>query len=248
MAAVSANASAARRLSTPLAMFVRQYYRNVMNLVLLVVIPVLLILSYGDALSRLADDLPEVTLTRDMGQSLGALWSAAFLTGLTGFFMMVGARAADRRLVRAGYATSEVVLLRFVSVALLGAIATMISFAVLLTRLTPTDFLQTLLVMYLAALIYGAVGILIGSLISGELEGAFALLFFFVMDAFIGSPLFGTTSEAFAFLPTFYPAKVLLALTAGQPHDSIHWLYIALYLSAASILAGVAFYRAARVR
>ena len=70
---MSANARAARRLSIPLAMFVRQYYRNVMNLVLLVVIPVLLILSYGDALSRLADDLPEVTLTRDMGQSLGAL-------------------------------------------------------------------------------------------------------------------------------------------------------------------------------
>jgi hypothetical protein len=102
--------------------------------------------------------------------------------------------------------------------------------------------------MYLAALIYGAVGILIGSLISGELEGSFALLFFFVMDAFIGSPLFGSTSDAFAFLPTFFPTKVLLALTAEQPHDGIHWLYIALYLSAAGILAGVAFYRAARVR
>ena len=106
MAAVTVNAratvSTTRRLSTPLAMFVREYYRNVMNLVLLVVIPVLLVLSFGSALSRLADVLPDVTLTRDMGQSLGALWSAAFLTGLTGFFMMVGARAADRRLVRAG--------------------------------------------------------------------------------------------------------------------------------------------------
>ncbi len=248
MAAVSANASAARRLSTPLAMFAREYYRNAMNLVLLVLIPVVLILSYGSALSRLADVLPEVTLTRDMGQSLGALWSAAFLTGLTGFFMMAGARAADRRLVRAGYATYEVVLLRFVSVALLGVLATLVSYGVLLTRLTPTDFVQTLLVMYLAALIYGAVGILIGSLISGELEGSFALLFFFVMDSFIGSPLFGTTSEAFAFLPTFYPSKVLMALTAEQPHAAIHWLYIALYLAVASILAGVAFYRAARVR
>jgi hypothetical protein len=104
------------------------------------------------------------------------------------------------------------------------------------------------MVMYLAALTYGAVGILIGSLISGELEGSFALLFFFVMDAFVGSPLFGSTSEAFAFLPTFYPTKVLLALTAEQPHAAIHWLYIALYLAAASILAGVAFYRAARLR
>jgi len=244
MAAVSANASAARRLSTPLAMFVREYYRNTMNLVLLVIIPILLILSLGDALSRLASIFPDVTLTTAMGQSMGALWSAAFLTGLTGFFMMAGARAADRRLVRAGYAPNEVVLLRFASVALLGALVTVVSYGVLLTRLTPTDYVQTFLAMYLAALIYGAIGILIGSLISGELEGSFALLFFFVMDAFIGSPLFGTTSEVFAFLPTFY----LLALTAEQPHEAIHWLYISLYLSGASVLAGVAFYRTARVR
>jgi ABC-2 type transport system permease protein len=248
MAAVSANASAARRLSTPLAMFVREYYRNTMNLVLLVIIPVLLILSLGNALSQLASIFPDVTLTTAMGQSMGALWSAAFLTGLTGFFMMVGARAADRRLVRAGYAPNEVVFLRFASVGLLGALATVVSYGVLLTRLTPTDYVQTFLAIYLAALIYGAIGILIGSLISGELEGSFALLFFFVMDAFIGSPLFGTTSEVFAFLPTFYPTKVLLALTAEQPHAAIHWLYIALYLSGASFLAGVAFYRAARVR
>ncbi len=50
---------------------------------------------------------------------MGALWAASFLTGIMGFFMMVGARAADRRLVPAGYAPMEVVALRFATVALL---------------------------------------------------------------------------------------------------------------------------------
>lgn len=228
-------------------MFLREYARTTLNLVLLVMIPVLLILSFGNALSRLAG-IFDVLLTAEMGKSMGALWAAAFLAGIMGFFMMVGARAADRRLVLAGYAPGEVVALRFAAVALLGAVATVVAYGVLLTQLTPEDYTQTLLVMYLGALTYGALGILIGSLIPGELEGSFALLFFFMMDAFIGSPLFGTTTEAFAFLPTFYPTKVLLALTADQPHAAIHWLYIVLYLGGATGLAGLAFFRTARVR
>lgn len=248
MGGASVSGSAAKRWSTPLGMFLREYYRTPLNLVLLVAIPTLLILSFGESLSRLAG-IFDIALTAAMGQSMGAMWAAAFLTGIMGFFMMAGAREADRRLVRAGYSTVDVVLLRFGAVALLGALATLASYAVLLTQLTPEDYAQTLLVMYLGALLYGAVGILIGSLIAGELEGSFALLFFFVMDAFIGSPLFGDAPEfPFGLLPTFYPTSVLLALTAGQPHDSIHWLYIALYLAAAGGLASVAFYRAARVR
>ena len=150
--------------------------------------------------------------------------------------------------MRAGYSPAQVVLYRFAAVGLLGGLATLVSFAMLLTRLTPTSVLGTLAIMYLAALQYGALGILIGSLIGGELEGSFALLFFFVMDAFIGSPLFGGASEAFAFLPNYFPTKVLLALTAEQPHDPIHWLYVAVYLTVASALAGWAFFRVARIR
>lgn len=229
-------------------MFLREYYRTPLNLALLVVIPMLLILSFGESLGRLAG-IFDIALTAGMGQSMGAMWAAAFLTGIMGFFMMAGARDADRRLVRAGYSTVEVVLLRFGAVALLALLATLASYTVLLTQLTPTDSAQTVLVIYLGALIYGAVGILIGSLIAGELEGSFALLFFFVLDAFIGSPLFGSGSEIpFGLLPTFYPTKVLLSLTAAQPHDSVHWVYIALYLAAAGGFAGIAFYRTARVR
>lgn len=242
-----ASVSPLARYGTPLGMFLREYARTTLNLALLVIVPVLLILSFGDALSRLADVF-DVQLTAEMGKSMGALWAAAFLTGIMGFFMMVGARAADRRLVLVGYRPAEVVALRFAAVALLAALATVVSYGVLLTQLTPDDYAQTLLVMYLGAMTYGALGILIGSLISGELEGSFALLFFFMMDAFIGSPLFGTTTEAFAFLPTFYPTKVLLALTADQPHTAIHWLFIAMYLGGAAGLAGFAFHRTARVR
>jgi hypothetical protein len=163
--------------------------------------------------------------------------------------MITGARAADRRLLSAGYRPIQMVALRFVVIALFGGLATLASYLLLLTRLTPTDPLQTLTVMYLAALLYGALGVLIGSLIRGELEGSFALLFFFVMDAFIASPLFG---EAGGFplnlLPTFYPTKVLLSVSAAQPHDPAHWLYIGVYALGVGALAGAAFYRAARAR
>lgn len=244
---MSASVSPARRYATPLAMFLREYARTTLNLVLLVVIPTVLILAYGDRMSKLAD-IFEVQLTAAMGKSMAALWAAAFLTGIMGFFMMIGAREADRRLVRAGYGPHEVVAIRFAAVAILAALATLVSYTVLLTQLTPKDYPQTLLVMYLAALIYGEVGIIVGALIPADLEGSFALVFFFVLDAFIGSPLFGAASEAFAVLPTFYATKVLLSLTADEPHNAVHWLYIALYLLSAGALAGVAFYRAARVR
>jgi hypothetical protein len=128
-------------------------------------------------------------------------------------------------------------------------LATLVSYLVLLSQVTPANAAQTLLVLYLGAMVYGTVGILIGSLVPGELEGSFALLFFFVMDAFIASPLFGDAAEfPFGLLPTYYPTKVLLFLTADRPHDSIHWLYIAIYLVVAGALATRAFYRSARVR
>lgn len=244
----SAEAGAAQRWSVPLAMFLREYYRTPLNLVLLGAIPLLLIAAFGNSLSRLAGML-EVVLTPAMGQSIGALWAAAFLTGIIGFFMMVGAREADRRVVRAGYSPFHMVGLRFGAVAVLGGLATIASYLVLLTQVTPANAAQTLLVLYLGSMIYGAVGVLIGSLIPGQLEGSFALLFFFVMDAFIASPLFGDAAEIpFGLLPTFYPTKVLLFLTADRSHDSIHWLYIALYLVIAASMAARAFYRSARVR
>ncbi len=244
----SAEAGSLRRGLVPLGMFLREYYRTPLNLVLLVAIPALLIAAFGNSLSRLAGML-EVVLSPAMGQAMGAMWSAAFLTGIMGFFMMVGARAADRRMVRAGYSPLQVVALRFGAVALLGGLATLVSYLVLLSQVTPSNQAQTLLVLYLGAMIYGAVGILIGSLVAGELEGSFALLFFFVMDAFIASPLFGDAAEfPFGLLPTYYPTKVLLFLTADRPHDAIHWFYIAAYLAVAGALAAHAFYRSARVR
>lgn len=241
------NESARDRTLVPLTMFVREYYRSPLNLVLLIVIPILLILSFGGALSRLAD-LFDQTLTVEVGNSLGAVWAAAFLTGIMGFYTMSSAREADRRLVRSGYSTVSVVVLRLATVALLGLIAALTSFAFLITRVTPDNYAITFAAIYLAALIYGALGILIGSVITGELEGSFALLFFFIMDAFIGSPLFGTTSEAFAALPTHYPSLIMSAMTAGEVHSAIHWLWATLYLAGAGVLGAFAFYRTAKVR
>ena len=230
-----------------MTMFVREYYRTPLNLVLLVVIPVVMILSFGSAMSRFADVF-EVTLTTRMGQALGALWSASFLTGIMGFFMMVGAREADRRLVRAGYSASQVVVLRLTAVAVMGLFAAGVSYLVLITRFAPSNYGLAFASIYMAAVTYGAVGILIGSLIKGELEGSFALLFFFVMDAFIGSPLFGGASEAFAFLPTHYPSEILSAMVTGESHLAIHWLYAGAYLVIAAGLSALAFHRVARIR
>ena len=242
------SASGAARWTTPLAMFVREYYRTTLNVVMLVAIPALVIFAVGDAIGRISR-IFATGLTTAMAESMGALWAAAFLTGMMGFFMITGARAADRRLLGAGYRPVQLVALRFIVIALFGGLATLASYLLLLTRLSPTDPVQMLAVMYLAALLYGALGVLIGSLVPGELEGSFALLFFFVMDAFIASPLFG---EAGGFplnlLPTFYPTKVLLSVTAAQPHDPVHWWYIAAYALSVSALAGAAFYRAARAR
>ena len=241
------NASRSQRFFIPLGMYLREYYRNSINLVFLVLIPILLILSFGDALSQVAG-LLKVILSPNMGTALAALWATAFLSGIMGFYMIVGAREADRRLVRAGYSTFEIVSLRLTAVALLGIIATTTSYLVLLTQLTPKDYLLTFAVLYLASIIYGAIGILIGSLIPGELEGSFALLFFFTMDAFIGSPLFGTKLDILTLLPTHYPSQILSAMTAGQAHDPIHWVYALAYAVVVMILASFVFYRVARMR
>lgn len=242
------SAKSSARFFTPLSMFLREYYRNTLNLVLLVVIPIILIQSFGSSLSRLADLFSGVSLTLNMGKALGALWSAAFLSGLMGFFMMNGAREADRRLVRAGYHPVQIAGLRLLTVVLLGLIATLVSYGVLIAQFTPENLILTFIALYTGAIIYSAVGILIGALIPGELEGSFAMLFFFVMDAFIGSPLFGTTSDVFILLPTHYPMIILKAMTAQQTHDPIHWLYTAIYGIVVTLMASYTFYRIARLR
>ena len=138
------------------------------------------------------------------------------------------------------------VTIRLPTVAVLALLATSVSYLVLITQITPVSYGLTLAVLYLAAIIYGAVGILIGSLISGQLEGSFALLFFFVEEAFVSTPLFG--SQGFPFLPTYYPSQILSAMVAERSHDAVHWIYAALYGLATLILAFMAFYRAARLR
>jgi len=133
------------------------------------------------------------SLAGDAASSLAAGWAAAFIAGTLGFFQATSSRGADRRLALAGLGAARVAASRISASMLLAVIAAGAAFVALLARTGVADPGHAAVAVLAFAVIYLAVGVLIGSLISAPLEGSLAVAFVFLLDVFSGP---GMAAEA----------------------------------------------------
>jgi hypothetical protein len=145
--------------------------------------------------------------------------------------------------VLSGYPQPLLILARLTALVAVAAAVSLYASLVLLAYWRPHNWPLVWVGYGCATLIYGGIGVLLGVLVRGELEGFFLIIMLSLMDSFLQNPL-GNPAANKDFLhwfPSFGPTQVAVAggFTALTP-----WRYVALGLAwlAGTALLGLAIF------
>lgn len=205
------------RLVTGTRLRLAELVRQPLTLSLLLVLPPVVIEMYGIAV----ESFPQLpTLGADpatIGRMTGALFAVAFLAGLVGLFQVISARSGDERAAIAGFPRWVMLLTRLVTMLVVALVGASVAFAVFTYQVAVTAPGLALGVLVLAALVYGLLGVIVGTLLPRELEGSIVLVFLADMDNALSSGLFPI--EASASLPVVGEVGVTDFVPLFHPHE-----------------------------
>ncbi|MEO8092100.1 MAG: hypothetical protein ABI726_05270 [bacterium] len=228
------------------AAFIREHLRAPLTLALLVLIPALFVIASAAVLGEFASALGGAVAGAS-ATALGAGWAAAFLAGALGFFQVSSSREADRRLALAGLGPAAVAWARIGASVALALVVSAAAFVTLELREPPLHPAHAAAGVVAFAVIYVGIGTLIGSFVSGQLEGSLTVALIFLVDIFSGPGMTDSGGVA-AVLPTRQTAELLIAAGAGRGSPTEDWLVVVLTAAASLTAAFCAFWWSARPR
>jgi hypothetical protein len=204
-------------------------------LVLLVVLPLIEIQFAGSAMETLpAVAFPEMeTSLVTTGRLFGAIYATAVFAGIVGLFQRLSADETDRRLLIAGSSPGRLFLTRTLTV--LGITFLVVTVATVALAWT-TDVANIGLVFGVlgaSGVLYAFIGLLLGSVLSGELEGSLALVFIVDVDVVLATGLLPTDLIVGEIFPLYHPYQLLEravvhgGLTTGSVLPAFGYLLIA---------------------
>lgn len=194
--------------------FLRSFLRERLTVVLLLVLPPLVVVAYGEAMGSIPSVL--VPNAGDTGRIAGTLFSTAFLAGLVGLFQVLGARSADGRLSLAGYPRVSLFGARLATILVIAVVAAGVSFGVLWQSVSVEAPVVAFGSLVLGGLIYGLLGMLVGSLFGDDLQGSLVLVFVADLDAGLSTDLVDFDSVVVEALPLHHPHLMFTeAVNAG---------------------------------
>ncbi|MEU2031125.1 ABC transporter permease [Nocardia amamiensis] len=223
--------------------FVTDYARNPVNLVVLVLVPALFVFVAAGTISDAMELLGGIEMSVETA-TVG--WSAGFLAGLAMYFQIRAARAADRRLVIAGLAPGRLVAARAATGLVLAVLVSAVSLAALAARTGLDHPLRTIAGTLMFAVIYLAIGAVIGVLATNPVNGAVLVLFVWIIDVFFGPSRMGTDQTFIRWLPTHFVTLWMIDLPSGHGGRITDLGYALLWLIAAVAVGSVVLARAAR--
>jgi hypothetical protein len=250
-----------QRLLTAFSMTLREFLRRRGMILFMILIPVISFASVYVALPDTPVTLDavengvQVQVDSDQVALFGgvmALIYVAILAGITGFYVMTGAVANDRRLILAGCTPLELVAARCMVLLVLSVGITALQLAIMLFFFTPNQFFPYTLSLFWAAMVYGIYGGLFATLIRNELGGLLAVVFFANFDVgYFQLPGYSNFVGEWwlALLPGYFPVQ--LAIDAGFTSVADYLLPSFLTIPHAVIIAGLmlgSYSRATRVR
>lgn len=215
---------------------VLDHTRRPLNLVLLVAVPVVLVFVWGGTLADFSE-LIGGTASSVQVEAATAGWAAAALAGLGGFFQVSGSRAADRRLAAAAGRVGPVVAGRLGASIALAGLASAGGLLALAARTGINDPLRAIAGTLLIAVIYVALGALVGSVVRSDMNGALLVTLAWILDVFLGPALSGGSSALTRIFPLHFPTLVLTSQATGHagPLGDLGWALI--WAAALSLLA-----------
>ncbi|ADU49475.1 hypothetical protein [Intrasporangium calvum] len=194
--------------------FLADYARTGTNILLLVLIPVTFVIVAAPTLADAAKVLGGAHEGPGI-ETVTAGWAAAFLTGIAMYFQVASSRASDRRLILAGQSPGRLAVARLVTGAGLAAAATIAALSALAARQGWADPARLIAGTAMFAIVYLAIGAVIGAVVPTAVNGTVLLLFVWILDVFFGPTLSGSTSPLLRVLPTHF----ISLWTVNQPPE-----------------------------
>ena len=204
------------------------YARRPLNLVLLVAVPVVMVVALGGELASFSKLLSATAKPPHLDVATAG-WAAAAVAGLAGFFQAIASRATDRRLAAASArGATPVVAGRLTAAFALVLAAATAAIAALGTRAGVTDPARVASTIVLVAVIYLAIGVLVGTLVRSQMNGALVVSVIWMLDVFVGAGLGGSSSVITRFFPLHFPTMILTSQAAhhGGPLGDVGWSLI----------------------
>lgn len=235
-------------MSAVVGSFVREHLRARLTLVLLVAIPVFFVLIFASVLDQFATALGG-SLDGGQATAISAGWAAAFLSGALAFFELSSSRGADRRFALAGLGAGRVALARIGAALSLAIVVSAVAYLTLWLRSGIAHPFHAAVAILAFATIYIGIGALIGSLVSGVLEGSLLVVLVFSVDVFSGPAMTSGGGGLLSSLtPTRQAGDLLIAAGAGQGSPAGDWVAVGAVALAALAVALLAFGFSARSR
>lgn len=241
-----------RRSLTAFRFGLREYLRTPVLLALIVFLPAYAVGVFAylapdtPAIVRLSDGAPVQVSLADAFPALTTPMAAALLTGLAGLFLVYTAADADDRLAIAGYRPHEIVLARLGLLAVIAAASTTVAVGVMLATFVPESPGWFVAATFLAAVSYGLVGVLAGTLLD-RIVGVYLILFGSLVDLFLFQNPMAADSPAMAeLLPGHYPLKLGVDAGFGEAIELEPVGYALVVVAALTLLSIATLYRTAR--
>lgn len=218
-------------IATSAEMSVRELLRNRLVLLLAALVP---LLSFAVAVASTQDRLVGIRLARaptadllmvsQRSQALLFLGIAAvgLMGGFFGANLVQRRTEVNRRLVLCGYRASELMIAKLGVLLLIILVSAMYTLSLLVLLLDVERPAGVLLGFGLAAFVYGAYGLCVGSIFRHDLETVFAVLLLINLDAgWLQNPIYYLDTRSpwlVESLPGHLPAQTAL-LAALTPHS-----------------------------
>ncbi len=226
------------RLSTWLRAGMREYRRNRVLWVLLVIVPAIFIAlsvavtpeSPGSvALVEGARHFDGVLSERRMHAMTMVPITVAFLSGLTGLFVVTGSAKGDHRLVLAGFRPWEVLAGHLGVIAVATTVTTAVAVSVSGAWFPPKQWAVFVMATLLVAFSYAMVGVVVGPL-TGRLGGLYLVLLLAFLDQGLGQSIMLPSGPPVwgAFVPGRGTSRVLIDAAFTDRFDEVGFLLLAL--------------------
>lgn len=148
---------------------------------------------------------------RHLGLVTAGMNSLTLIVGFAVFAAIRRALPLDRRLVFAGYRQSLLVAAKALATTIVAATVALYGTLVLLAfwRPSPAGWAAVLAAFALMALEYGALGLLLGVLVKGDLEGFFLIIMGGLTDTFLQNPVGNPVANKplLQYFPSFGPMQ-----------------------------------------
>ncbi len=217
--------------------FLRDYVRNRTNLVFLVLVPLVFVTVAADTIADYARLLGGRAGSTGI-ESVTPGWAAAFLAATGMYFQVSTARETDRRLVLSGLPRAQLVGARMAAGAVLGALAAAAALAAVAVPAGMDRPERAIAGTAMFALIYLALGAVVGATVRDAVTGTVLLLFVWIIDVFFGPTLTSSDSVLTRFLPTHFVSLWVVDLPAR--HDGPSPLSWALLWTVAAFVVSFA--------